>query len=185
MSRPDGPENATGRAGQQAAGGGPKGGASWRALGAAVALSAALVVIAFLLWPKEKPAEAGRLVARFVALHNEKDPAAAGLLGPPVTTSGRWLGEGEAEAYQADFCLRSALKVVGVYPGDPDGSGRQRGVAGHYTLATSGSVGTAEMRTRLASGREWVGSYVLTNPDVIVEVRGGKIYGLRTALPVR
>jgi hypothetical protein len=129
--------------------------------------------------PKEES-----LIDRFARLHNDRDAAAVDLLGPPAVFDEELISEAEAERRVADFCLRSPLAFVEVLPGEPDGKA-QRPVKDRFTLVTKGAVRTSSLRTRAETGGVFAGHYQLTNPDVVVEIRGGKIVGVKTVLPER
>jgi hypothetical protein len=113
---------------------------------------------------------------RFAALHNGKEPHAEGLLGPARKMSAEPVSPDEAEHIDADTFLRHGeLRVVDVRP-DGSAPGRHR-----FVLATRGGATGEPLRVRSGEKVERT-QRVMTNPDVVVEVRSGKIHGVRAEL---
>lgn len=117
-----------------------------------------------------KPAsEDDKLIDRFMTLHNRQDKKAADLLAPlPAKEPAN-----EAESEQKDagaFLRMSKVRILKVWRGEPDpkAEGKPRPAAGKYVLVTKGGG-------KLPSG------YMVTDPFVVVEVKGQSIQPLRTA----
>ena len=63
-------------------------------------------------------------------------------------------------------------------------SGR-RAVPGRYTITTKGSLSSPKLNIRTEAGIDRGVQVHLSSPDLVVEVREGKIYGLRAERPQR
>jgi hypothetical protein len=118
------------------------------------------------------------LCRRFAELHNAHGAGAEELLGPAVAIPGGPVTPGEAQRIDTDVFLRSdTLKVVRVRP-DTSGGGAPR-----FLLVTEGPAAGVPLDVRtgdkVSHGRRGV-----QNPTLVVEVRDGKIYGLRTQITV-
>jgi hypothetical protein len=134
--------------------------------------------------PWEPLSEEDRLIDRFVTLHKAGDKAALDLLGPAPVFDDEPVSEKTAESRQTDFYLRSDLQFRDIRRGEPDGNGGRRAVPGRYTIVTKGSVSSPKLNIRTERGIEREAQEHLTSPDLVVEVREGKIYGLRAELPM-
>jgi hypothetical protein len=132
----------------------------------------------------EKLTETEEVVDRFMRLHKGKDKAALDLLGPAPVFDENPVSEKEADARATDHFLRGKLRILDWWRGEPDGKGGQRPKANHFTLVTKGNVSSPPMRIRTDKGVEGPSQTHLTNPDLIVLVRDGKIHGVRADLHV-
>jgi hypothetical protein len=133
--------------------------------------------------PEWAPASAeDRLIDAFVRGRRAGDRKALGLLGSPPVPAGPAVSEAEAEVLQADSFLRADLKIVEVWPGEPDGTGRQKPAPGLYTLVTKGANVSPPLAVRVGDKVVPPSQRFMTNPDLVVEVRGGKIYAVRAEL---
>jgi hypothetical protein len=112
------------------------------------------------------------LCRRFADLRNAHDAGADALLGPAVKAPADPISAEEAEGIDADTFLRlDNLHVVEV----------RRDVAGRFLLVTKGAATGEPLRVR--SGNEVNRRQrVMTNPALVVEVRDGKIHGVRAQL---
>lgn len=118
--------------------------------------------------------EEHRLCLRFQSLKNASDPGAMALLDPtPALPSGPVSPE-EADHIQADLFLREAARVEGVTP-DRTGMGR-------FVLSTKGNVAAPTLEVALPGGKIERSQRTMTNPNIHVEVRNGRIHGVRAAL---
>lgn len=157
-------------------------------LGVTAALLVGVVAAAYTLWWREAPPEAApaEIVQQFARLHTTDRAAALRLLGPEKVFGETPVPEAEAEPYFADHLLRSPrLEVVKVLPGEPDGN-RQKPVLGRFTVVTKAPImRTPTLKVRRASGEVWGQDQQIMNPDIVVEVRDGRIIALRTELPLR
>jgi hypothetical protein len=113
---------------------------------------------------------------QFMQLKNARDPAAAELLGPLPPVPADPVTEEEADRLDAEFVLHSPLQVVEVRA---DTSASADGKAAHCVLVVKGTFTCRPLRVVGAHG---LSQRYLVNPDLIVEVRDGKIYGLRAQL---
>src|SRR5262249_2559418 len=91
--------------------------------------------------------------------------------------------EGEAERLQTDFFLRELVRVQTVCRGEPDGEGGLKATPGLYTLIVKGGVAAPELRVR-ANGEVDKLQRTGFNPSLVVEVRDGKVVGVRTTGPL-
>jgi hypothetical protein len=133
-------------------------------------------------WVPRTPED--KLVDRFVKLHNAGERAAPALLGrDPAKLVEVPLRKEEVEPLQVDFLLRSDVFVRGVCRGEVDGEGGLKEVAGRYSLFTRGGRETPKLRVKTPDGFREEPQRIAVNLDLIVEVREGKIYGVRAALP--
>ena len=101
-------------------------------------------------------------------LKNKGDPAAAALLGPPTAAPNGPVSQEEADRLDTEYFLRQDIHFTGV--------GRAA-KPGQLVLCAKGSVSAPELHVRTASGVE-SRQRVLFNPDITVEVRDGRIYGV-------
>jgi hypothetical protein len=126
----------------------------------------------------EVPVEGQGLCEQFMALKNAGDPAADELLGRlPVVPNGP-VSPAEVERLETDFFLRDKLRIVRV-----EVEGRQLGhprsaPTGRLVLNTKGDVSAPTIAVQGAKPRQ----RTMSNPDLVVEVRDGKIYGVRSEL---
>jgi hypothetical protein len=123
-----------------------------------------------------------RLLDQFVKLHNARDRSAVQHLGPMPVFGEEPVSEKDAEPLQTDYFLRSELRIVDVWRGEPDGAGGQRAAPGRYTLVTKGGVATPYFRVRTDKGIDPPSQLVMNNPDLVVEVRDGKVRGVKSEL---
>jgi hypothetical protein len=118
---------------------------------------------------------ADRVIDAFVSARRNGGEQALELLGPAPVFPEQGVSEAEAERLQTESFLRADLKFVDVWRGEPD-------VPGRYTLATRGNVSAPPLRIQTAKGVDPPSQRFMTNPDLVVEVRGGKVYGVRSEL---
>jgi hypothetical protein len=137
------------------------------------------------LWKPQpwKPlTEEERIIDRFFTLHENGDKAALEQLCPAPVFDDEPVSEKTAEARQTDFFLRSDLRFRDLWRGEPDGKGGQRDVPGRFTIVTKGSASAPKLRIRTERGVDPPSQLMMSSPDLVVEVRKGKIYGLRAEL---
>jgi hypothetical protein len=113
------------------------------------------------------------LCDRFARLHNAGDPAAAALLGRVPAVPGAPVTSEEVNRLQADYFLREPVDIRQVGP--------ERGSRGRFVFVTKGNVAAPTLPERTPTGVER-NQRTMSNPDVVVEVRDGKIYGVRAEL---
>jgi hypothetical protein len=119
-------------------------------------------------WSQAPATPEERLCAQFMRLKNNGDPGALTLLGPPTALPKGPVSQQEADRLDAEYFLRQDIHFTGV--------GRATR-AGELVLCANGSVSAPERQVRTANGVE-SHQRVLFNPDVTVEVRDGRIYGV-------
>ena len=111
---------------------------------------------------------AGGAALRPVHAAQERGRPAPELLGPPPAVPDGPVSPEEADRLDTEFSLRQDVHFSGV--------GRAA-KPGELVLCAKGSVSAPELRVRTASGVE-THQRVMFNPDVTVEVRDGRIYGV-------
>jgi hypothetical protein len=142
-------------------------------------------VVALLIWLIHKnwqsaPSvdEAGQraeaVCLQFIERRNADDPRAHELLGVQPVMPQAPISADEAQRLQTDFFLRGDLEYRGV-------KGERGGKSPRFRLSTRGNVTVDTLTIRTPSGTER-SQRTMTNPDLIVEVRDGKIHGLRAEL---
>src|SRR5262249_51984305 len=110
----------------------------------------------------------------FLQLKNAGSPLADSLLGRQPVVPNAPVTEDEASRLQVDFFLREPIQVLAVQPADKS----------HPTIfrfVTRGNVAAPTIPILTARGVDR-SQRTMTNPDLIVEVRDGKIYGLSAHL---
>jgi hypothetical protein len=123
-------------------------------------------------WSKAPVNEDERVAAEFVQLKNAGDPSAAGLLGRTPASPPDAVSRAEADRLQTDFFLRQDLHIVGARRGRSPGTlvlATKGNVSAPGLLVQEGAAASSEQRT-------------MSNPDLTVEVRDGKIFGVRCDL---
>ncbi len=115
------------------------------------------------------------LCDRFARLHNTGDPAASALLGRVPAVPDAPVSSEEINRLQADYFLREPLEILQVDP--------ERGSRGRFVFVTRGNVAAPTLSERTPTGVER-SQRTMSNPDIVVEVRDGKIYGVRAELHV-
>jgi hypothetical protein len=124
--------------------------------------------------------EADRVCERFMALKNARDSAALELLGVAPAVPDRELTKEEADRLQTDLFLRQDVRVVEVRRdrrAQKDGPTKSP----YCVLVTQGQVTAPDMTVTTPKGPER-GQRFMSNPDLVVEVRDGKIYGVEARL---
>jgi hypothetical protein len=137
-------------------------------------------------FPGWKPVTAAdRVIDGFARKANAKDREAVGLLGPEAVFDGKPISEQEADARQADYYLRRPeLRVITIRSGEP-GKKRKKGDPPRdvYTLVTKVQGSTPPLTVRNAKGVvESPSRLFIIDPDIVVEVKDGKIHGVRSEL---
>jgi|SRR5579884_386813 len=111
----------------------------------------------------------------FLLRKNANDPKALELLGPPPRVPDEPVTPQEADRLNAEFALRGNYTVERFRP-EPSADGKYR----RYVLSLKGSDGQPLMKVlnpKAAAGYDTV-NVSLYNPDVVVEVRDGKLYAV-------
>lgn len=147
----------------------------WLVAVALVAVAAA----AFYLSQEEQTPESPelKLCRRFAALKNAGSPAADDLLGPAPAVPHEPVSPQEAERLDAEFALRRPFQVLDVRPA----LGRDAGEASRFVLVLHGWVSSEDFQVKTPNGVEAHNRHLM-HPDVLVEVRDGRIYGVLARL---
>jgi hypothetical protein len=132
------------------------------------------------------PAPTARVVSaeeelcnRFAKMKNAGDAAAVALLGPAPTLPSEPVTPDEAQRLQTEFFLRGTYQVTQVSPWTPPPGCADTPT--RFILVTQGSMSADTIPIQTATGVERA-NRVVTHPDLLVEVRDGKIFGVRTDL---
>ncbi len=127
--------------------------------------------------------EEEKVLDRFVKLRNAGDPAAEQFLPPKPVPSEQPVSEAEWVRQSLDLALREpGLKVAHVCRGEPDGKGGLKESPGRWVLLTTGSFSGPPFSVREPDGRVSVNCQKhFTDTIAVVEVKGGKVCGVRTA----
>jgi hypothetical protein len=159
----------------------------WAALGALLLVG--LGVGAYLFVPDLRALLASRsatpaprqeelLCQEFINLKNAGDPRADHLLGPPPVIPGRAVSRREADRLDAEFILRQPFRVTEVRPLPARGRGQET-ASPRFVLVAKGSITSERF---LVEGSAQPSQRMLFNPDIIVEVRDGRLHGVRAQL---
>ena len=124
-----------------------------------------------------------RIIDRFMRLRNAGDPAANLLLGPESAFPDHPVSEDEAERLQADHFLRQGLRITTIRRQEPFGMSGPPSLPSdqHYLLVTEGNVAAPTLTVQTARGLER-SQRTMSNPDVEVVVREGRMVALRALL---
>jgi hypothetical protein len=112
------------------------------------------------------------LCESFAEKKNTGDPAAKALLPPMPAWPEAAVGQEDADHLQADLFLREVARIETVRPMP----GAQR-----FVLTTDGNVAAPPLSVQTATGVER-SQRTMTNPEIVVEVRGGLIHAVRARL---
>jgi hypothetical protein len=113
-----------------------------------------------------------RVCADFIRLKNAGSPDALALLGPPPAVPGGPVSEEQADRLETDYFLREDVRIVG---GGRDPHTRA------LVLYAKGNVSAPALKVQTAGGVE-TAQRTMANPDLAVEVRDGRIYGVASSL---
>jgi hypothetical protein len=115
--------------------------------------------------------EVRRLAGVFQNLKNANDPAVEQLLGPMPAVPEEPISQEEAERFQADCFLRQNLQILSIRMARAD----------RLVVVTKGNVSAPTISVRTANGVDRI-QRTMSNPDLIMEIRDGKIHGVRAEL---
>ncbi len=110
------------------------------------------------------------LCRRFMALKNDRDPAAGDLLGPAPVVPTSPVSPEEADRLHAEFFLHDNYRVASVQPETEKVSGSDA----RFVLALKGGVSSPIIRQTGPNGTDAI-NRSLSDPDIIVRVEGKKI----------
>ena len=122
-------------------------------------------------WSQAPATEEEQVCVRFIRLRNAGDPADK-LLGPAPVVPTAPVSKAEADRLQTDFFLRQDVRVVG--------AGHDK-ATGALVLYTKGNVSAPTLHVKTETGVE-TAQRTMANPDLVVEVRDGRIYGVAAHL---
>jgi hypothetical protein len=123
------------------------------------------------LFPPQEP-----VCQHFMALKNAGDPRADELLAPRPAVPDEAVSQEEADRLDADIMLHQPFHVREVRALPASGDEPK-----HFVLVVQGSVASERLRVRTAGGVE-AAQRAMWSPDLLVEVREGKICGIRPML---
>jgi hypothetical protein len=147
-----------------------------RRLGVAIGALLCYVVGCAPVPPAAPPAKARvvppeeKVCLRFAELKNKGDVAANELLGPPPVVPAEAVSEAEGQRLDTEVFLRRDYRITDVRP---EGAGGRT-----FVLVVEGNLMSEPMRV----GNDGLGTRQIVNPDLVVEVRDGKIYGVLSQL---
>jgi hypothetical protein len=146
-----------------------------RKLGLLTLLSAA----AMLLGCPSSPSPPEKICREFARLKTRGEATANNLLGPAPSVPSEPVSPEEAQRLQTEFWLRGDFEITDVWStgGQPDGQ------SATYTLVTKGTFPATELKVRTPDGIDVV-NRSMAHADLFVEVKDGKIYGVRADLHV-
>lgn|SRR5262245_10800887 len=125
-----------------------------------------------------------RVIDRFAQLRGQADPAALAEMGPARAFPKHPVSQEEADAVQTDFLLRvNKLRVTRVLRGESDGRGGLKATPGRYTLQTKWTGEVPGVAVRTGDGVVPADERMVHNLDLVVDVRGGKVVGVRAEVP--
>lgn len=127
--------------------------------------------------PWEPSSAADKVIDRFVTLKKAGDRTANDLLAGKALAEGEVIAEADVEPRATDTFLRQPFTITAIYRGEPDGKGGQKAAANRYTIAGTGPVTTPHYRVRGAGPSS---SFITKDLELVVEVRDGKIHGVRS-----
>jgi hypothetical protein len=128
-------------------------------------------------WPNT---EEDRVCDRFMKLHNAFDPAALELIGRVPQVPAQPIPVAEADLLSTEFFLREGQFTIERCRR----TGAENGVHA-YVFRTKGNAVGPQIRTLLPDGTEMgppPPQRIMINPDIHVEVRGGKIFAVRATV---
>lgn len=117
-----------------------------------------------------------QICLRFANLKNAKSPQAEALLGPAPAWPMEPITSAEADRLDAEFMLRGSYRVKEVRTELIRGTSNPPARA-RYVLVIEGKYDSEPVQV-LAGTRSERRQRLVVNPDVIVEVREGKLYGV-------
>jgi hypothetical protein len=128
------------------------------------------------LAPQDADSPEVRLCRQFMDLKNAGDPQADRLLAPAPAVPETAVAPAEADRLDAEVMLRQPFHVqeVGRDAAAP-------GAAGRFVLVVNGSVAAGRVVVRTPTGEE-TRQRAMWSPDLVVDVREGKIHGVRPQL---
>jgi hypothetical protein len=123
-----------------------------------------------------------RLVDAFRTSRNADAKSTLNLAPEPVFDD-KPVGEEEGEAMHATYILHRVREVVDISAGEPVKGGGWLDTPRRYTLATRGQYNAPKVAVEIAGRVQSPASLFIIDPDIVVEVRDGKIHALRTEMP--
>jgi hypothetical protein len=126
----------------------------------------------------ESPEE--QLCRTFMAVKNAGDPRAAEFLDPAPAVPAAPVSQAEANVLDAEFILHGTYQVLSVRPLRPGASDRGNGLP-RFVLVLRGGGVSEKLLIRDGNKVEASQRFV-KDPDLIVEVRDGKLHGLEVRL---
>lgn len=111
-----------------------------------------------------------QLCLEFAERKNRGDPRANDLLGPPPVVPATAVTEADAQRLDTEIFLRRDYRIREVRPEGSDGR--------IVVLVVEGNLMSEPMRV----GTDGLGTRQIVNPDLVVEVRNGKIHGVLAQL---
>jgi hypothetical protein len=124
--------------------------------------------------------EKDRLVDAFRKARNVDAKSTLNLAPDPVF-DGKPVSEAEGEAMQAHYILHRIRQIVAIRSGEP-GEGMAWLDTHRYTLKTREPANAPKVAVKVGDRVGPLRGLTMLNPDIVVEVRDGKIHALRAEL---
>ena len=125
--------------------------------------------------------EEDRLVDAFRKARNEDGKSTLNL-APEPTIDRNPVSEDEWEAMQSHYILHRVKRVIAIRAGEPGKGTKWLKTPHRYTLTTKVGIATPKVAVKVGDRVEAPSSLLITNPDIVVEVRDGKIHALRAEI---
>jgi hypothetical protein len=120
--------------------------------------------------PEVTPPEL-ELCQRWTTLKNARDPKAEELLAPKPSAPEQPISPDEAERIQTTCFLHQDIRILSI----------RLTASNRLLLVAKGSVSAPKLEVRTTKGVDR-GQRIMLDPDLIVEVRDGKIHGVRAQM---
>jgi hypothetical protein len=117
------------------------------------------------------------LVQQFARLKNAGDNTANDLIAPGPDLSQTVIEEEDKPAFDAAFVLHEPSQIVEIIPDDPTA------LFPRFAFVLKGGFATPKVTIRNKNGLQAGSQRILSNPEVLVEVREGRIHPLKVGLP--
>lgn len=135
-------------------------------------------------WPTWAPTtEDDNKVDAFIRQRGDNSTGGTALLAPdPRFDENTPVTQKEADAMHAGFFLHRCAKVIKVRSGEPDSESGWLTTPNRYTLAVQVTGVTPQLRIKSGEKVDFPSRLSIVDPDIVVEIRDGKIFALRAEL---
>jgi hypothetical protein len=133
-------------------------------------------MLTFVAYRKGEERDLEALCQEFARLKNADDPGANALLAPGPDLTQEVVDEDAKEAFDAASVLHNPCEIIDVWADSSTSSSHR------FVLVIRGGAATPKVSVRTAAGLQSPGQRILINPDVLVEVRAGRIHPITVGL---